>query len=370
MRGISRLGRIFRVRLRLHRSWAIAFILITAIVVTQFPAAYPLWERAALGLVAGFLFFVAVSIREISLNFLALNEGIPGREVTLFVFGGVSQIAKEETRPVLELLLAAAGLLSNLVIAGAFYGIHSILVNTGSVLIDGLILWLSFLYFMLALLHFIPVFPLDGGRILRVLLWKVTGNYDGATRIVSWAGQVIGFFFIAGGILLLIFSRQWINGSVLALIGWVLNIGATQSHRPVILRKTLDGVVARDVIAREDHIISPELSLGQLVRDYIMVAGQRHFVVTDGVKLLGIVTIRNIKSVPKRRWNSTTVGEIMTPAGGLKIAQAEQPAASLLEQMDEWHIDHIPVLEQDRVIGVVVRDSIMSLVKTRAELKK
>ena len=370
MRGISRLGRIFRVRLRLHRSWVIAFILITAIVVTQFPEAYPLWERAALGLVASFLFFIAVSIREISLNFLALNEGIPGREVTLFVFGGVSQVAKEETRPALELLLAAAGLLSNLVIAGICYVIYSALVNTGSVLIAGLILWLSFLYFMLALLHFIPVFPLDGGRFLRMLLWKATGNYDGATRIASWAGQGVGFLFIAGGILLLIFSRQWINGSVLALIGWVLNTGATQGHRPVILRKTLDGLVARDVITREGHIISPELNLGQLVREHIMVAGQRHFVVTDGVKLLGVVTVRNIKSIPKERWDSTTVGEIMTPAGELKTAQAEQPAAGLLEQMDEWHLDHIPVLEQDRVIGIVVRDSIRRLVKTRAELKK
>jgi Zn-dependent protease len=369
MRGIPRLGQIFRVRLRLHRSWVIAFILITAIVVTQFPEAYPLWQRVVLGIATSFLFFIAVSIREISLDFLALNEGIPGREVTLFVFGGVSQVAQEETRPALELLLAVAGLLSNLVIAGVFYAIHSVLVNTGSVLFDGLILWLSFIYFMLALLHFIPVFPLDGGRVLRVLLWKATGNYDGATRVVSWAGQVTGFLFIAGGILLLIFSRQWINGLVLALIGWVLNTGATQGHRPVILRETLDGLMARDVIAREDNIVKPKLSLGQLVRDYIMVTGQRYFAVADGTELLGVVTIRNIKSVPQKRWDSTTVGEIMTPTSELKRAQAEQPAASLLEQMNEWHIDHIPVLEQDRVIGIVARDNIMSLLKTRRELK-
>ena len=370
MRGVPNLGRILRIRLRLHSGWSIAFILITAIVVTQFPEAYPLWQRIVLGIAASFLFFVAVSFREITLNFLALSKGIPVKRVTLFVFGGVSQIAKEETLPVLELLLAMAGLLCNLIIAGIFYGVHSVLVNTGSVLIDGLILWSAFMYFMLALFHFIPGFPLDGGRLLRVLLWKATGDYDRATGIASWAGQGIGLLFIAGGILLLVLAHQWFNGLTLVFIGWVLHTAAVQSRRPMILHKALHGIMARDVVARECPVISQQLSLGQLVRGCILVTGQRYFVVADGVKLQGIVTMRNIKPIPKDRWDSTTIGEIMTPAGELRTAQAEQPAASLLEQMNEWQIDHMPVLEQDRVIGIVVLDSLMRLVKARAELEK
>ena len=370
MRGVPNLGRILRIRLRLHPGWSIAFILITAIVVTQFPEAYPFWQRIVLGIAASFLFFVAVSFREITLNFLALSKGIPVKRVTLFVFGGVSQIAKEETLPVLELLLAMAGLLCNLIIAGIFYGVHSVLVNTGSVLIDGLILWSAFMYFMLALFHFIPGFPLDGGRLLRVLLWKATGDYDRATGIASWAGQGIGLLFIAGGILLLALAHQWFNGLTLVFIGWVLHTAAVQSRRPMILHKALHGIMARDVVARECPVISQQLSLGQLVRGCILVTGQRYFVVADGVKLEGIVTMRNIKPIPKDRWDSTTIGEIMTPAGELRTAQAEQPAASLLEQMNEWQIDHMPVLEQDRVIGIVVLDSLMRLVKARAELEK
>jgi Zn-dependent protease len=370
LRVVPRLGQILGVRLRLHRSWYLAFVLGIAIMVTQFPEAYPFWQRVVVGLAADLLFFLAVSVREIVLSFLALNRGIPVKRVTLFVIGGVSPITKEDTHPILELLLAAAGLLSNIIIAGIFYLAHSILVNTGSVLIDGLILWLSFMYFMLALFHFIPAFPLDGGRLLRVLLWKMTGDYERATRIASWVGYGIGLLFIAGGILLLVLLRQWFNGLVLVFAGWVLQIAATQSRRQTLLREALQGITARHVISRECPIISPELSLGQLVRDYILVTGQRYFVVAGGAKLEGVVTMRNIKPIPKKRWDSTPVGEIMTPASELKIAQAEQPATSLLEQMDELRIDYMPVLEQDKAIGIVFRDSLRRLVKTRAELGK
>lgn len=367
---LYRVGRIFRFRLQLHRGWAIAFILITAIVVTQFPEAYPLWQRVALGIVASLFFFVAVSIREIALSFLALGKGMPVKRVTLFVFGGMPQIAKEETLPVLEVLLAMAGLLCNLIIAGIFYGVHSVLVNTGSVQIDGLMLWSAFMYFMLALFHFIPGLPLDGGRLLRALLWGATGNYERATAIVSWIGQGFGLLLIAGGIRSWVLSGQWFNfnGIALVFIGWVLNTAAMHSRRPMILRKTLRGIKARDVMARDCPLISPKLSLSQLVRDYILVTGQRYFVVAGRVKLEGVVSVRNIKKVPKKRRHSTTVGEIMTPASEIRTAQAEQPAASLLEQMNEWQIDYIPVLERDRVIGIVGRDSLRRFVKTRSEL--
>jgi Zn-dependent protease len=368
MRGVPNPGQFFRVSLRLHRGWAIAFIVITAIVVTQFPEAYPLWLRIALGIAAVLLFFAAVGIREVILNFLALSRGMPEKRITLFVFGGVSQIAEEETLPVLELLLAMAGLLCNLVITGILYGIYSVLVNTGSSRVSGLILWSAFMYFMLALFHFIPALPLDGGRLLRALLWKATGDYNRATGIASWAGQGIGLIFIAGGILLLVLAQQWFNGVVLVFVGWVLQTAAMQSRRPVVLRRVLHGVKARDVMAQDCPLISRQLTLGRLVRDYILVSGQRYFVVARGARLEGVVSVPNIKKVPKKRRRSTTVAEIMTPAGELRMARAEQPAASLLEQMNEWQIDYMPVLEQDGVIGIVVRDSLTRLVKTRAEL--
>ncbi len=370
MRGLPSLGRFFRLSLRLHSSWIIAFIFITAMMVTQFPEAYPFWERIVFGIVAGLLFFAAVSMREVILNLLALDRGIPVRRITLFIFGGVSHVAREETSPILESLLALAGLLCNLIIAGIFYGVHAALAHTGNVLINGLILWSAFMYLMLSFFHFIPAFPLDGGRLLLALLWKVTGDYDRATGIVSRAGQGLGLLFIAGGILLLALAHQWFNGVALAFIGWVLYTAAVQSRRPMIMHRVLRGTMARDVVAGDCPLISRGLSLGQLVRGYMLATGQRYFIVADEVRLQGIVDMRNIKRVPKDRWDSTTIGEIMTPASELRTAQAKQPAASLLEQMNEWQIDYMPVLERHRVIGIVARDSLTRLAKTRAELEK
>lgn len=367
MEGIPSLGQFFRVSLRLHSGWAIAFIVITAAVVTQFPEAYLLWLRIVLGIAAVLLFFAAVGIREVILNFLALSRGMPEKRITLFIFGGVSQIAEEETLPVLEVLLAMAGLLCNLIIAGILYGVYSILVNIGSSMVSGLILWSAFMYFMLALFHFIPALPLDGGRLLRVLLWKVTGDYNRATAIASGVGLGIGLSFIAVGILLLVLAQQWFNGVALVFVGWMLQTAAMQSRRPVVLRRVLSGVKARDVVAQDCPIISQRFTLSRLVRNYLLVSGQRYFVVARRARLVGVVNLTDIKKVPKKRWRSTTVAEIMTPARELRTAQAEQPAASLLEYMDEWQIEYMPVLEQNGVIGIVVRDILRRLVKSRAE---
>lgn len=368
MRSLPNLGRIFGVSIRLHYTWPVAFVLITAMVVTQFPEAYPLWQRITLGIAASLLFFISVSVREFVISLTAISRGIPVKSITLFVFGGVSQISKEATLPILELLVAVAGLLSSLVIAGVFYGIYAVLVNTGSIVIAGLIQWLAFIYFMLFLFHFIPGFPLDGGRVLRALLWKVIGDYERATLIASWTGWGIGLLCIVGGILLLIVERQWFNGLVLAGMGWALLTAAAQSRRQAVLHEALQSIIVQDLMTKEYPLITPQLSLGQLVRDYIIVTGRRYFVVVDGVKLLGIVTMRNIKSIPKKRWDSTRIGQIMTPASELKTAHPQQPAASLLEQMDELGINQMPVLEEDKVIGIVARDSLIHLAKTRAKL--
>jgi len=265
--------------------------------------------------------------------------------------------------------MVTAGLLINLVIAGILYAIHSALVNTTHVIINGIILWTAYLYFLLALFHFIPVFPLDGGRLLRTLLWKLTGDYDRSTNIASWAGQGFGLLLIAGGILLLVLSRQWFNGLILIFVGWVLYLAAVQSRRQTALREALQHIAARDMMSGESPIIvTSQFTVGQLVRDCILVTGQRYFVVAEEGKLLGVVTIHDIKRVPKKRWNRTKIGRAMTPARQLRTASAQQSAASVLELMDELGIKRMPVLEEDKVIGVVSQDSLNRLKKTRVEL--
>ena len=367
MRGFPKLGRIFGISIRLHYTWAFAIALITAIMVTQFAEDYTLWQRISLGIATSLLFFIFLSIREFIISLIAIRRGIPVKRITLFVFGGVAQISKESTRPILELLVAATGLLSTLIIAGVLYLIYGILVNAGNMTIAGLTQWLAYIYFMLFLFHFIPGFPLDGGRILRALLWKATGNYERATLIASWSGWFIGLLCIAGGILLLIAERQWLNGPVLVGIGWVLQTAAARSRRQAALLEALKKIWAQDIMTQEPPIISPQFTISQLIHDYILVTGQRYYIVTDGGKWQGIVTMRDIKRVSKKRRGSH-IGKIMTPASEIKTAYPQQSAASLLDQMDELGIDHMPVLEEDKVIGIVSRDSLIRLAQARAEL--
>ena len=231
MRSAPNLGRIFGVRIRVHYTWFAAIILITAAVVTQFSEFYLLWQKIILGVAASLLFFMAITIREFVLSVIATSKGIPVNSVTLFVFGGVPQISKESTLPTLELLLAVAGMLSNLIIAGIFYVVYFGLAQTGNIIIDVLVQWLAFIYFMLALFHFVPGFPLDGGRVLRAFLWKATGNYERVTRITSWTGWGIGVIFTIGGILVFIITQQWFVAILLAFPGLVLQNAATHSRR-------------------------------------------------------------------------------------------------------------------------------------------
>jgi CBS domain-containing protein len=290
--------------------------------------------------------------------------------VTLLAFGGVSQMSKEATTPDIELLLATAGLLFNLLIVAAFYAIHSILVYFGNTTIDVLIQWLAFIFFMLALFHFIPVLPLGAGRFLRAILWKTSGAYYKITRMTSLGGQITGLLTASGGIYLLVTTQQWFTGILLIYIAWILFAAARQSYQKAVLFEALDQIAARDVIAQNCPPISKELRISQLVKDCVLTRGQRFFVVADDEKLQGIITMRHIRKIPKQKWSSTQVGGIMTPSTKIITADAQQSAASVLNKMDEIEINEIPILEKDKVVGFIARDGLILLSRIRSKFKR
>jgi Zn-dependent protease/predicted transcriptional regulator len=368
MKGVSNQGRIFGVSIRLHYSWVLAFGLITAIMVTQFPESYLLWQRIALGLFTSLLFLVAVSIRSLIIGLVAIKRGIPVKRITLFVFGGGADISQESTHPVLELLLAVVGLLSTLLLCGVFYGIYAILFTTSNAVVYVVIQWLAYIFFMLFLFHLVPGFPLDAGVMLRALLWKITNDYDRATRLTSLIGWAIGLLSIAGGILLLILEQQWFNGLTLVGAGWVLQAAAAQSRRRAVLREALQPVKTKDVMTREYPLIDSHATVSQLINEYILATGLSYCLIVNRDKLEGTVTMENVKRVAKRHRGSH-LHSIMTPASELKVAHPQQSAASVLGQMDEQEIDYMPVVEDDRIAGIVSRESLERLAQTRRKLK-
>ena len=240
MRTLTHLGMLLRIRYRIHYTWLFAIVLVPAAVITQFEPTYPLWQRAVLGIFASLMLFVAVAIRESILGFVAVRKGIAVESITLFVFGGISQVDSETSSPSLEFLLAACGQLFNIIIAGIFSIIYFVLKGSGNIMVEVLMQWMAFIWFMLVMLHFIPGFPLDGGRALRVFLWKVTADYARATRITSWLGWGFGLVMTTGGISLLVLTPELFAGLVLVVFGILLQNAATNSRRRVALGKAMD----------------------------------------------------------------------------------------------------------------------------------
>lgn len=361
------LGKVFGVPVRLHYTWFLAFVLLAGGLAFTSYGVYPLWQNIILGIAAGLLFFASMSARELAHSFIAINRGMPVQSVTLYVFGGVPRVTEQDTRPVPELLVAITGPLSSLIIAGIFYAARSILVAGESFMVADLMQWLFFFNIMIALFNLIPGFPLDGGRALRAALWMISHDYSQATRITTLAGRVIGFSLILVGILAIITAGEWFTGIAIAAAGWFLENAAAVSRRQALVRDALRGVTAGYMMSENYTPIMQQLTFG-VVRDYIINSGQHCFVAIEDGKLQGIVTLSDIQ-IPQKRWDSTQISEIMTPASELKAAHPDQPAVDLLEQMDEYDIDQIPVLKNDRLIGMVERERLIRFLTARAVLK-
>ena len=370
MRGNISVGTVLGIPLRLHYTWFIIFAWVTLSLVLNpwvEPPYPPLEQRIVLGVLTSLLFFASIVIHELAHSILAIRNNIPVREITLFVFGGVSQITREATHPRAELSIAVIGPLTSLALAGIFYGLHFLLAGIQQDLAAILMLWLAWINVVLALFNLIPGFPLDGGRVFRALMWRRTGDYQKATHIASNVGQGIAYALMAGGFALIVFARDWwFTGLWFVIIGWFLRNAARASYQQVLLRDALVGVTARQLAGHDCSLIPPDLNLMELVQQYVLPTGQSCFPVGWGAGLEGMVTVEQIRKVPRSRWHITSVQDVMTPASKLKVAQADQDILSVLQEMSGENTDHIPVMEAGEVIGVIDREDIARVVRTRA----
>lgn len=358
------LGKVFGIQLRLHYTWFIIFILLTVSLV------YPNWSRLPywiLGVITSLLFFTSVLAHELAHSLVGRAHGIPIRSITLFIFGGIAQMTKEATRPDAELKMALAGPICSLVIGGIFGSIW--LFTRGiSEPITEMLGRLALINVALAAFNLIPGFPLDGGRVFRSILWRVTGNYTHSTRIATQVGRGVGYSFILGGIVIVFLTEQLISGLWLAFIGWFLENAASASYRQLQWQEAMQGLTASQVMLTSYPTVSPNITLSELVQHHVLPNGYTFFIVVDQGKLEGIVTLHNIRTVAKQNWDTSRINEIMTPANRLRAASPEQDVMSLLEQMSESDINQMPVISQDRVIGVITRDNLLRLWRARSEL--
>jgi Zn-dependent protease len=369
------LGKLFGIQFRLHYTWFIIFFLITISLSWQiFPFSHPAWPFFlywVMGIITSLLFFASVVAHELAHSLVGRANGIPVKSITLFIFGGISLMTKEATKAKDELLMAGAGPACSLALSGLF-GLLWLFTQGVVEPLAAMALWLAYVNLMLAVFNLIPGFPLDGGRVLRSLLWRITGNYRRSTQVATRIGQGVGYLFILGGILIFFlrpFGLNWFSGLWLVFIGWFLETAASVSYRQAQWREALQGFSAFQVMTADCAAVPPNIMVSQLIQGYILTGGRQCFLIVDEGRLEGVLVLHNIKSLPQPKWEVTQLREIMTPVDKLRTAHPDQNALSILEQMDESEIDLMPVVSESGVIGLITRDSLMSFLRIHSELR-
>lgn len=380
MRGGIPIGKLFGIALRLNYSWFIVFGLVTwALAFDYFPSMYSTWDvamRLSAGLLTSLLLFGSLMAHELMHSVVAQAAGIPVRSITLFVFGGVSEITKEPQKPKDELLIALAGPLTSLVI-GSIFWLMWFVARDASEVVSAIAFWLGWTNVVLAVFNLIPGFPLDGGRVLRAILWWLKRDLRKATRIASNIGRGMGYIFIFAGIyfifggavsILGMIIGGFINGIWFALIGWFMENAAAGSYRQIALQDILQGHTTSEVLTRECSIVSPELTIQQLVNEQILTKGGYCFpVVTDG-RALGLITLHDVRAIPRELWGTKRVIEAMIPLDKVVSVSPQEDLTTVLQILTERDINQVPVVEEGRVVGMVGRDNLLAFVKIRADL--
>jgi Zn-dependent protease len=363
------IGKIYGIPILIHSSWIVALGLFAFWFYTEF-AALPLDLSQArlwgLGLMTTALFFGSLVVHEVAHSVVAKLYKIPVVSITLFVFGGVSRIARESSRAREEFNIAVAGPLSSLVLAGGFYLIAH---QSGSNLVlKTLAGSLAMINFSLALFNLIPGFPLDGGHIFRAIVWGFTKDFSRAARIAARSGQVIAYAMIAAGAGTAIASYAPLGGTVgglwLAFIGWFLLTAARQSQAQADARGALEGLHASDIMTPDLPAVGREISLEDYAREMLR-TGRRAHLVLAGDQLVGLMTAEQLSKVPQHDWDVTSVQAVMVPRKELQWAAPEEPALSLLDRMRNIGMQQIPVIAGGSVVGIVTRDSILRVLQAR-----
>lgn len=368
------IGRIYGIPIYLHASWFIIFGLIAISFYFEFDALQlniPTPRLVGLGLMTSALFFGSLVFHEMAHSVIAKHYKIPVVSITLFVFGGVSRIAREPTRALEEFNIAVAGPLSSFLLAGGFALVawHA---DSNAVLktLGGSLAWINF---SLGLFNLIPGFPLDGGHIFRAIVWGVNKDYARSTRIAARSGQVIAYGMIGLGAIAAMTNRAilGIGGTVgglwLAFIGWFILSAAKQSQAQVEARGALEGLRVADIMTPELPTVGREISLEDYAREMMRMGRRAHLVVAHG-QLVGLMTAEALNSVPQQDWEVTSVQAVMLPKNKLHWAAPEEPALSLLDRMRTIGMQQMPVIASGNVVGIVTRDSILRVLQSRHEL--
>jgi Zn-dependent protease/predicted transcriptional regulator len=362
-----RIGRIFGISIYLHPSWFLIFALITLSLRTQFTAQHPSWSSAQhwmLGVITSLLFFGSVMFHELSHSLVAKHYKIPVASITLFVFGGLARIGREPSSARQEFNIAIAGPISSFFLSAVFYFVGRYSGNLE--MVGATSRWLAEINFILAAFNLAPGFPLDGGRVLRSIVWRITGDFSKAARIASQTGQLFAYVMIFGGIWIAL-RGNWFGGLWWVFIGWFLLSAAQESYAQVAIRNTLAGVSAADIMSQDVPTMPRDFSLENYVHEVLRTGRRCHIVTGNGVPV-GLVTFHAAQAIPRDEWSNTSIQAAMRQMDKIKWASPSEPVLRVLERMQAEDINQMPVLEDGRVVGMIARDSILRVLQARLQV--
>jgi Zn-dependent protease/predicted transcriptional regulator len=375
MEAQIKLGRIFGIKIGLHYSWLIIALLIAFSLTGQFGEAHPGWGRGVIwgmAIITAMLFFAAIVAHELSHALVAKRRGLPVRSITLFALGGVAQLEKDAEDATTEFLVSIAGPIASAVIGFVCLLLAWVLgwtmVIEPTTPLVAMLVWLGYINIGLAIFNLIPGFPMDGGRVLRAIIWWRTGSAQRATRAASLTGQVVAFAFIVFGIYRFFWGAGF-SGMWMAFIGWFLLNAAKAAYAQNELTERLRGVRVGDLMTRDCTVVDGNTNLQTFVHDYLLPTGKRCFLVAEQGEATGLITPNEVKSIAQARWPYTTVYDVMRPLERLRTVTPETPVSEALEIIGREDINQLPALVNGRLEGMISRDQIQRYLLTRAELK-
>lgn len=377
-----RIGRIAGINIYLDWSLSIIFLLLTfSLAMGVFPRWHPDWSPGVswgTAVAAATLFLASVFIHELSHALVGRAHGIEIKRITLFIFGGIAQLENEPKAWRAELWMAIAGPITSLLLGLIFLSLAGLTAGPLEVEpenpaelfaalspLSTLLLWLGPVNIILGLFNLVPGFPLDGGRVLRAIMWGITGSLRQATRWASRAGQAFAWMLIITGFAMILgfqvpfFGTGLVGGLWLAFIGWFLNNAALVSYRQLLVREVLEDVPVSQIMQTDFIKVTPEMEVSAFVDEHLMRTEQRAFPVEENNRLAGMICLSDLRKISREAWTSTTIRDIMTPASEIALTSPEKDAAEALFTLAHRNVNQLPVVEKDKICGLIRREDLL-----------
>ena len=373
MKGSIRIGSLFGIPFYINPSWFFVLGLVTLTYGADLGQLFPQLGGIVpwiLGFITAILLFSSVLAHELGHSFVALAQGIPVKSITLFIFGGLATLEKESETPLQAFLVAIAGPLVSLLLF-LLFAIISVSLPLAAP-IKAIVSLLATINLVLALFNLIPGLPLDGGNVLKSIVWKITGNPNKGVIFAGRVGQAFGWLaVIVGGLAVIGISPV---GSIWTLfIGWFLLQNAGFAAQSATVSEKLSNYTAEDAVAEDSPIISADLTLREFVNDYVIGKDKwRKFLVTNEEgQLIGEIATEDLKQIPTSKWTEIKVRELIKESVGITTVKSNQSLMEVIQLIEKQNLSELAVIKEDGVVvGLLEKTSIINLLKQEAEEAK